>query len=152
MLRLSSKDLRTLANQREAIHRGHKSSRPLSPHYEYVGLKGEQAVAEYLGLEIDTTLRPRGDNGRDMVFRGVTIDAKTFRRPYCLLVEKGHVHEGNVYVLVGYRESDDTTELLGWEWGSAVASAPVKDFKRGVDNHYIPAAQLRQMSTIWTEL
>ena len=52
----------------------------------------------------------------------------------------------DIYVLADYNEGNSI--LLGWEWGKTLIQAPTKDFGYGVINHYIPAEDLRPISTI----
>jgi len=128
-----------------ALHRDHKSSRPLSKDYEYIGLVGEKTLADYLGLQIDTVLRPTGDGGVDLVCGHFRLDVKTARKPYNLIVERGKAFPNTIYVLAKYYDDGDRATLIGWEFGEAVRSAPCKDFGYGIINHYIPAGDLRPM-------
>lgn len=144
-------DLRRLAEQRAQLHENHASSRPLSDDYEFVGLAGEEEFAWQYGLEVDRTSRPAGDKGIDFIHSAVgSIDVKTARKAYNLIVEKGKVYS-NIYVLARYNDTTQRAELLGWATRQEVLAAPVKDFGYGVFNHYIPVAALRSMSTLKLE-
>ena len=46
----------------------------------YVGLKGEYAVAKFLGIELDMDILLAGDAGHDLVFRDRTIDVKVSQK------------------------------------------------------------------------
>lgn len=71
--------IRALAQRRVAIKQGQgKPPRtalsPLDAHY--VGMKGEYAVARYLGVLPDVNAYQHGDGGIDLRWRGMTIDVK----------------------------------------------------------------------------
>lgn len=42
----------------------------------YLGIKGERAVASLIGEKINREHTPHGDGGADLVYRGLSIDAK----------------------------------------------------------------------------
>lgn len=44
------------------------------------GLVGEYGYCRFLGCELDTTLRPRGDGDIDLTYRGMTLQVKTRSR------------------------------------------------------------------------
>lgn len=119
------------------------STRELSEGYEEVGVLGELAFAKIAGLEIDSNSYKGGDNGVDFVVP-LTIDVKTARKPFNLIVEEGKV-KSLVYILYGMAEEPYP---VGWEWGVNVKNAPTKDFGYGVVNHYIPAQQLRPINEL----
>jgi len=142
-----SVDIRKLAREREALHRNHASSRPLSPDYEIIGLAGEQQFAVEFGLEVDTKARPGGDGGIDFQLPGVgSVDVKTACRPFNLLHEQGKTPP-DIFVLARF-DRDDSATLLGWEWAEVVIAQPVKDFGYGVINHYLSANRLRPIETL----
>ena len=132
-----------LAAKRHRLHEGQKSSRPLSRDYELVGLAGEYAFAEAYGLSVDETERPGGDSGSDFVVNGITIDIKTARKAYNLIVEEGKI-KADIYVLAQYEGDTDAT-LLGWATRRQVSMAPTKDFGYGINNHYISKGLLSPM-------
>ena len=139
--------LQRIANDREILHKDHKSSRPLSKNYEYVGLKGESQFAKEFGFKIDKELRPSGDNGIDFKSDLGTIDVKTARKAYNLIVEENKVNS-DIYVLAKYIDNTDTVELLGWAYSSEVFNAPIRNFGYGIMNHYIPKDNLRSMKLL----
>jgi hypothetical protein len=146
-------DVRREALARHERHKHHSTSRPLSPDYELVGLRGEQAFAEVVGAGVDMTARLGGDGGRDLTIeirdgRRFAVDVKTARKPGNLIVEQGKVLPGCIYVLARYSDEYDRALLLGREHASVVARAPVRNFGYGILNHYIPAARLRFMSEL----
>ena len=142
-----NKTLKKIANDREILHQHHESSRPLSKNYEYVGLKGEFQFAKEFGFEIDEELRPSGDKGIDFKSAIGTIDVKTARKAYNLIVEENKV-DSDIYVLAKYIDNTDTVKLLGWEIKEKVLEAPVRDFGYGIINHYIPKNNLKPMELL----
>lgn len=143
-----------LAAEREALHAEHESSRPLSEGYERVGLRGEEEFSRLTGLPLDTEPRPGGDGGRDFrvpSMRAFTVDVKTARKPYNLIVEQGKV-DADVYVLARYADADNSVEFLGWAYASEVLRCAVRDFGHGVMNHYRPAGELHKMPRLLEEI
>ena len=135
------------AEERHKAHEGQSSSRPLSEKYEEVGLLGELEFAKQTGYMLDMERRLSGDKGVDFVVSvKMTVDVKTARKPGNLIHEQGKTF-ADIYVLAGYNE-DGSVELIGWEFGSTLLRAPVKDFGYGILNHYIPAKQLKPMSSL----
>lgn len=142
-------DLHKHADDRERLHRNHKSSRPLSKKYEYLGLRGEECIALRYGLPMDLTLKPGGDKGKDLTLpNGLVIDVKTARKAYHLLVEEGKVR-ADIFVLVQYYDEGDTCEALGWLYKQEVLDAPVRDVGRyGIMSHAVHAGDLRDMRNL----
>ena len=141
-------DLRRVARQRESVHQDHKSSRPLSDDYEFIGISGEAKFAEEWGLPLDIEIRPGGDGGQDFRLDGIgKVDVKTAQRPGNLIVEVGKVHS-DAYVLAGYSKETDETKLIGWEFKDKILKAPTRDFGYGIINHYISRHELRPMSEL----
>ena len=140
-----SENLKRIAQEREFLHRNHKSSRPLSLNYEYIGLKGEAKFAEEFGMLVDTNARPAGDKGTDFSSVIGSIDIKTARKAWNLIVEEGKVLS-EVYVLAKYTDQTDEIELLGWEYKDKILNSPKIDFGYGIINHYISSKKLKPMS------
>ena len=138
-------DPQLVAAQRTRIHLSHTSTRPLSPDYDYVGVAGEVAFAKEFGLEVDTTARPEGDGGVDFTLsNGLTVDVKTYRKPYHLLREVGK-HHAHILVLAGFNDSTGEAYLIGWEWDSKMVRCPTRDFGYGIVSHYKPAEELQSI-------
>ena len=137
------------AAKRGRLHKKHKSRRALSDNYEFVGLCGEREFAIMFDLPMDLRLRPKGDGGIDFVLEdGRTVDVKTFRKAYNLLVEKSKASRcADILVLAQFHEGDDV-ELLGWATKDEIHAAPVKDFGYGVESHYISCRALREMEDL----
>ena len=140
-------DLKKIAEEREAIHKDHTSSRPLSENYEYIGLKGEAQFSEEFGMDLDIKLRPGGDKGSDFSTILGSIDVKTARKAYNLIVEKNKV-DADIYVLAQYDDSADKAILLGWAIKDQVLGAPAKDFGYNIVNHYIPKSKLMPIGSL----
>lgn len=140
--------LRIEAEEREAIHANHESSRPLSEDYELIGLVGEAEFSRAYHQPMDLNRRAGGDGRIDFVIPlAYTVDVKTARKAYNLIEERGKI-EADIYVLAQYIEDGRKAKMLGWEWGSVLVKAPYKDFGHGIINHYIPREQLRPMSDL----
>ena len=80
-----------IAADRARLHKGQGTSRPLSKEYELVGLSGEVAFSKETGYPLDLRTRIGGDNGVDFYTSLGTVDVKTSRKPYFLVVEQGKV-------------------------------------------------------------
>jgi hypothetical protein len=140
-------DLLRIANQRSRTHVGHASQRVLSEDYNIIGVAGEFAFAEKFNLQVDDSIKPSGDKGVDFILDlSFTVDVKTARLPYNLLLEVGKPVV-DIYVLAAYKNGSST--LLGWEWGKNLSVAPKKDFGYGVINHYIAASNLRPIEELY---
>ena len=147
-------DLLKIAEQRSKTHVGHASQRILSKDYNIVGVSGEFAFGDKFNLKVDDSIKPSGDKGVDFVLdltvgedqRSFTVDVKTARLPYNLLLEVGKPVV-DIYVLADYNNGDSI--LLGWEWGVKLSQAPSRDFGYGVINHYISALDLRPMEELY---
>lgn len=137
--------VKLLSNMRHNAHAGHQSSRPLSEDYEYVGLAGEIAFSQAYGFPIDLRLISDGDNGIDFTTPAGTVDVKTARKAYNLIIEQGKVF-ADIYVLAQYNNHTMSAALIGWEWGENIKKWEVKDFGYGIINHYRSAKSLKCMS------
>ena len=143
---LEEADLTEIAAQRSGSHIGHESQRILGENHDLVGVSGEAIFAKYFGLKMNDEIKPEGDDGIDFLLGlNFSVDVKTARKPYNLLLEVGKP-VADIYVLADYNDGDPY--LLGWEWGKNLANAPSKDFGYGVINHYIPAEKLRSMNEL----
>jgi len=140
-------ELKKIALEREDVHKDHASSRPLSKDYEYVGMVGEAQFAKEFNFKLDKELRPEGDGGKDFSCSLGTIDVKTARKAFNLIVEEGHVR-ADIHILAQYNENKETATLLGWAYKKEVLDAPKKDFGYGVINHYIPKNKLRSIESL----
>lgn len=142
--------IRQEAEKRHQLHVEHPTHRPLSENYELVGLRGEKALADRFGLKVDMMRRPNGDGGIDNILclNGINypVDVKCARKPFNLIVEQGKIKSGNtIYILAQYFDASDTAVLLKWEWGWNLMASPVRDFGKGVYNHYIHVSKLRDL-------
>ena len=143
---LEEVDLTEIADQRTGSHIGHESQRILGDNHDLVGVSGETIFAKYFGLKINDDIKPEGDDGIDFLLGlNFSVDVKTARKPYNLLLEVGKP-VADIYVLADFNDGDPY--LLGWEWGKNLSQAPSKDFGYGVINHYIPVEELRSMNEL----
>lgn len=132
------------AELRDRLHQKHASRRPLSQNFEYVGLAGEVAFAKEYNLPLDLRSIASGDKGVDFYTPLGTVDVKTARKPFNMIVEERKVL-ADIYVLAKYDDQTKTAQLIGWELGSELKKCPVKDFGYGIRNHYKSARELRKM-------
>jgi hypothetical protein len=135
------------AKFRDSTHSKHASRRPLSDDFEYVGLAGEVAFAQAYNAPMDLRSVATGDKGVDFYTIAGTVDVKTARKPFNLIVEEGKV-VADIYVLARYHDQTKKAELLGWEYGQNIKKWSIKDFGYGIRNHYKSASQLRKMSEL----
>src|SRR5262245_39259485 len=132
------------AEARTAAH-GNRRIRHLSPECELIGLVGEAEFQRVFGVPLNFNRQPAGDDRIDFVLPlKFTVDVKCARVPAYLIEEQGKVKTlGHIYVLAKYLEESRRAELLGWESGAVLARAPVKDFGKGIMNHYIAREELQ---------
>lgn len=134
-------------NLRHELHRGQRTSRPLSKDHEAVGLAGEDAFAEFAGIASDRSLRPHGSNSINFTINGKTVNVYTARIPNNLLVERGKV-KADYYVLAAYREARQDAFLIGWATKEELLSREPADVGgKGVISHAIPAHMLHHMDS-----
>lgn len=96
-----------------------------------VGLLGELAVAQLYGLSIDSGVYQRGDDGTDLMLRGMSIDVKTtatdaMKKPE-LLIRADKSLDADLYVrahVIEYDSSGARVRILG-----AASKSLVKDRK-----------------------
>jgi hypothetical protein len=97
----------------------------------YIGLKAELAVSKLLGVGFDKTNTLKGDDGKDIVYRGLRIDVKcsqldlkfrpgTFTADVAILVQplrKGmHIYAGDVVVA----EQDENVKKAIFAWANVL--------------------------------
>lgn len=138
-----------LGAERNAAHAKQNSHRPLSEDYEALGIFGECKFGWEFGLRVDMSLRIGGDDGIDFHTLVGTIDVKTARKPFNLLVEVSKIDRAaDILVLCGFKGFTVEPVLLGWECKAALAAAPTGEFGHGVINHYIAADCLRPIERL----
>jgi hypothetical protein len=136
------------AGRRANLHRGKPGSRPFFEGHEKVGLKGEWAFGEWSGLMPDLTDKPKGDGGVDFWLPcTLSVDIKTSRSGRALLHERGK-KMADIFVLAVAPEGSTEVELVGWEWGTVLASKPAVQYPSGLFNHEIPRGELRPMDSL----
>jgi len=115
-----------------------------------IGAIGEYAIAKRYGFPMPRLRASGGDDGWDFLMylpHGIVmrIDAKTFRNPNKLLVRVDTVKKAasNVYIMV-HCDARDCAHIIGWEFRSVVARAPIGNFALG-PNHFIASNRLRPM-------
>jgi hypothetical protein len=140
-------EMTVIAEQRMKAHAEHRSSRPLSPDYEVVGLLGELTFEKWSGYPMDRSLRIGGDNNIDFTLDdGRTVDSKAAQKANNLLLEVGKESKcADILVLAGVNLSERWVNLIGWASKSEIVSAPRGTFGHPILNHYIPAIRLNTL-------
>lgn len=141
------------AEARHLRHIGHPTHRPLSPDYELVGLRGEEALAEFFGKQVDLVARPGGDGKKDQVlkFSGSVykVDVKAARKPYNLICEATETAPETIYILAHYVDATDSATLLGWQWGRVLMRSTPRTFPpHRVLNHHVRAETIRRLTEL----
>jgi hypothetical protein len=118
---------------------------------DLIGAAGELAFARAFGFQVDRSSRPLGDRGIDFTtsVNGVpmTIDVKTYRLPYHLLVKVSEINNcADVLVLAQFDYG--MVSLLGWEHRNMMRKSPTNDFGRGIVSHFRLRHQLRPMDQL----
>ena len=141
-----------MAPSRSTIHKNHNGTLPdeLMPlsqeHYDRVGMAGEMLFGETFGIFPNTKLQAGGDGGSDfnlpLMF---TVDVKTSEHAGHL-IHAAHKSFADVFMLAKYH--DGAAHWVGWEWGSLLKQAPIREFGKGVRSHCIPAKDLKPVSEL----
>jgi hypothetical protein len=141
--------IRELADARHQQHKGKRSSRPLAPNYELVGLVAEFAFGDAYGLDVDTTLRPTGDDGYDFDTPVGTIDIKASAKPPKWLPVEFMKVKADIYVQAHVDLPTETVTFLGWTDKETVKEHDVVDkFRYGILSHWVPKKALRPMEEL----
>lgn len=108
------------AKRLHELKKNYPSSRPLSEHYELLGVLGQYAFEQdYPPYKMNRELKLGGDDGIDFYTPLGTIDVKTAAIPKNLAIEVGHL-KADIYILAKGFHSDFYAGLLGWEWGEVM--------------------------------
>jgi hypothetical protein len=108
-----------------------------------IGVKGEIAVAAYMGWKVDSEERDSGDNGADFVIQGVTFDCQTttYNPPHLKYDEK-HPFRAQVAILVR-AATDREMNIVGWITRKEFESVAVmRDYGHGARRSVGPEAML----------
>lgn len=141
--------IKELADARHQLHKGKRSSRPLTTDYEFIGLVAEFAFGEAYGLEVDTTLRPNGDDGYDFKTPIGTIDIKASAKPPKWLPVEFMKAKADIYVQAHVALPTKTVTFLGWAYKKAVEEHPVQDkWGYGILSHWVPKKALKPMEEL----
>lgn len=131
------------------------STRRWHPRPNEPAMRGETALAKFLGAEQDTRNRPGGDGGREIwglfQFRNTEswyeLDVKATSTGK-LIVNAKKVKRHCIYVMGA--DLGDRVKLLGWEWGHFMQLEPIQYQWCGndADVHLKKAELLRSMSEL----
>jgi len=123
-----------------------------------IGAAGEWIFAKWFNIPYDIaehTEHPEGDGGIDFTVYltkhryPLTIDVKTARNPYYLLVKDHLIGRGaQLLVLLAFDDATKACSFVGFEWRRVMAQMPVRTFGHPQKNYYRPREKLHQ----WGEL
>lgn len=111
-----------------------------------IGILGEEAMCQYLGMEcgVNTTVyNDGGDGGVDLTFAGQTVDVKTASRKQehpALPVGAYQPLRAEYYALI-HRIGSTQFRLIGYCPRQFVANAPTREFD-GEEVHMVPQEDL----------
>jgi hypothetical protein len=121
---------------------------------DIIGIAGEIAFAERYGLKPDLEIRPLGDGHVDFEIESngkkiLTIDVKTARKPYNLLIKKLEMERAaDIFVLAKYSE-EGKVDFLGWTTKEIMKGQPIKVFSSlGIENYYLHVSGLKKMELL----
>lgn len=117
---------------------------------EVVGIKGEAAVAKYLGVKINRAIQDAGDDGRDLSWRGRHIQVKSSfpASTLHLLVNDSDSLKCDYLVFVVTDETTPSARIHGWiKTVDFLQSAEIKNMGYG-ERIALPADRLHPMSTL----
>ena len=132
--------------ERTQNHLGQSTYKPLSENHEYIGLLGEVAFSIAYALPLTWENLNGGGDECDFQIGNISIDVKTYRRPYSVLC-KQHKKHANRIVLAKYI-SDEAIKLIGWDYYDIIKQSQPRDFGRGIINHHREAEKLRDMKEL----
>lgn len=143
--------IRRLADARTGLHPNSTST--IAAGADYVGMRGEFAFGELIGLHPDTSARPGGDGGIDFVVPILTsVDVKTRReradgKKCNLLVEQGKVN-ADIYVQAVLSVDEADCRCIGWIRARDLLRYRARDFGHGVACHAVPEGDLLAMELL----
>lgn len=155
---VSKQEAKQMGRDRQMGHvKAGNSSRRFTDDMFYedtLGAAGELAFEKWSGLKADKRVLPNGDSHIDFTMtvkgRKLSIDVKTAKKPYHLLVKKHEVMASSDILVLAGEESEATGQninvwFLGWEHKSMMQIMPCRDFGKGIDNFYRHYSELRPM-------
>lgn len=113
-----------------------------------IGAAGELAFAKQYGLDVDEEARPGGDGHIDFKVGKVTIDVKTARKAYNLLVKEWEIDKAADVLVLGQYINDEHVEFLGWIHRENLRMRDKKDFGKGIVSYYVAAGNLNPMKDL----
>jgi len=137
-----------LARRRMELHANHESSRPLSKHYEYIGLMGEWLFGQVFDLEMDLSLKPAGDGRVDFWCNGFSIDVKSGNMNTFNLFREIEKDHAEILVLAETNISRGLVRLHGWEFDEEMLKCLTKKFGHPIVNHYKPKGNLKSIQAL----
>ena len=117
---------------------------------DVVGIKGEAAVAKYLGVKIDRSIQDKGDGGRDLTWKGRSIQVKTSfpADTLHLLVNDSDSLKCDYLIFVVTDEVTPKARIYGWiKTVDFLQTATIKNMGYG-DRMAMPIERLHPMSTL----
>jgi len=143
-------DVKKVGRERQDIHKGHSTARFFKDKYEEdtIGVAGERCFGIEFNMPVDIQSRLTGDLGVDFKYYNKTIDVKTARKAYNLLVKTHEIDRcADILVLAKFNDFDDIN-LLGWTTADEMKKCPRKDFGYGIVNYYKSANELNHIDEL----
>ncbi len=97
---------------------------------------------------MDESIRPEGDGHVDFSTPIGSIDVKTARKAYHLLVKAWEMENAADFIVLAQFKDLEHIEFLGWDTKEIMRLMPIKDFGYGIKNYYRHSSQLRPMSQL----
>lgn len=133
-------------------HNTHRHSRNA---YRELGLKGERHVARHLGLPMDLSLKPGGNNRANLRLpNGIEVDVMTrsVRRDGTLpdmmmKTDEKELPGDRAIILVVNHGDEYEMEILGWAWESTLRKQQVREINKH-DQWVLTPNQLRPLTEL----
>lgn len=151
-----------MSSESEELGKARQDAHPFgTPRYyddpnseDILGMKGELAFESRYGLKADRSIRPDGDGHVDFITtvdgKRLTIDVKTARKPYHLLIKDHEINCcADINVLAGVNPETEEIQFLGWASKDQMKECPRKFFSSlRILNYYKKVSDLNPMSEL----
>lgn len=148
--------LRELAGRMDKLHKNKADTVSNRSDIRAVGLAGERHVARYLGIPMDTRLKPGGSQRTNLRLGNVTIDVVTRTMPRNgaepdIIVKTTAKPKPHLLALVIWHGWEYEPQLAGWVWEAELRSRGiVTEYVPGFRNYALPASELVSLETALT--
>jgi len=133
-----------IAEGRTTQKKNYKSSNPLSPNYELVGVLGELVYGYTTNELMDGVLKAQGDDGFDFSKRVQVKSSEKYKAKHLIEYTDKDFSKFDCYVFVTIDLSTLQGEVIGWiSTEDFTHKAQIIDFGYG-DRYAIPLSELNQ--------